>query len=63
MAEEPRQPPRAPIVMMAFHAVLAGTLFYLFNRFMLSQTVEMSLIWACAAAPFAATLAYQQGRR
>ena len=61
MAHDPTPP--LPIGRMAFHAALAAVVFFALNRFVLSQTLETSLIWGAAAAPFAAYLAYQQARR
>jgi hypothetical protein len=67
MADAPKKlppaPPAFPLIMMLFHATLAAVLFFSFNRFMLAQTLEISLLWAVVAAPFAAYLAYKQAGR
>ena len=66
MASDPKPPTPPtdiPYARMAFHAVLAGVVFYSLNRFALSQPFETSLLWGVIAAPFAAYLAYSQARR
>jgi hypothetical protein len=59
----PSVPPSWPVGLMLFHATLAAVLFFCFNRFGLGQSLEISLLWAVLAAPFAAYLAYNQGKR
>jgi hypothetical protein len=48
---------------IAGHALLAGVFFFFLQYFLLSQTVETSVIWAIAAAAGAALLAWLQHRR
>ena len=62
MANDPT-PPAPPYARIAFHALLAGVVFFALNRFALSQPLDTSLIWGAVAAPFAAYLAYQQSQR
>jgi len=62
MAQGPDKPP-LPVVPMALHAIVAAVIFFSFNRFVLNQPLEISLVWGAVAAPFAAYLAYTQARR
>ena len=61
MAQDPTPP--LPTGRMAFHSALAAIVFFSLNRFVLSQTLEQSLIWGAVAAPFAAYVACTQARR
>lgn len=45
------------------HAVLAGTFFFVLQRFVNGADVRTSSIWAIIAAVAAAALAYSQSRR
>ena len=62
MADDPKPEP-LPYARMAFHAGLAGVVFFVFNRFALGQASDISLVWGLVAAPMAAYLAYAQSRR
>ena len=62
MADLPA-PSTPPYARMAFHAVLAAVIFFCVNRFALEQPLDMCLLWAAVAAPFAAGLAYSQAIR
>ena len=48
---------------IAGHALLAGAFFFCLQYFLLSQTVETSVIWAIAGGAGAALLAWLQHRR
>jgi hypothetical protein len=63
MANGPKDQPPLPYGPMLFHAALAAVLFFCFNRFVLAQPTEASLLFAAVAAPFAAYLAYKQAGR
>ncbi len=63
MADTPKDRPPLPLGPMVFHGALAAVLFFCFNRFVLTQPVEASLLFAAFAAPFAAYLAYKQAGR
>ena len=62
MADDPA-PDTALYARMAFHAALAGVVFFALNWFALSQPLDTSLLWGAVAAPFAAYLAWTQRRR
>jgi len=48
---------------IAMHAVAAATFIFLVQRFTLSASLELSLLWALAFAGCAAGLAYMQANR
>ena len=59
----PTPPTDIPYARMAFHAALAGVVFFTLNLYALAQPFETALLWGVIAAPFAAYLAYSQARR
>jgi hypothetical protein len=48
---------------IALHAVMAGAFIFLLQRYVMSATLELSLLWALAFGGGAAGLAYKQSNR
>ena len=63
MANAPKDPAPLPYGSMIMHAAIAAAAFFALNRFVLSQSLEASLLFGAVAAPFAAYLAYIQSGR
>ena len=51
-----------PKVRLVVHVVLAATFFFSLQRFMMKESLEVSLIWAAIGGGGAAWLAWRQGR-
>ena len=48
---------------IALHTTLAAAFFFVLQRFLMSATLESSLVWALAGGAGAAFLAWQQASR
>ncbi len=51
-----------PKVRLALHVVLAAAFFFSLQRFMMKESLEVSLVWAAIGGAGAAWLAWRQGR-